>query len=288
MKRIITDNPLQVIRWGLPFHEYQQDVPALNPSVIVECDKSPFHAWHAWNFPKPERPALQVGKALHSVLLEPRVFAEKYRKANQRRTAKYVEEGKAAGIEYLLPQDFDNIVEAGRRASLCKGLQRFIKAGKSEVSLFTDEFGCQVKGRLDWISTDPLAILDVKTAREIDKRNFSRAFYRYHYDIKLGLYQRWLQRLMNADNIPVYLLLVENQGPWDCAMFPRSGGEAVPIPDAVLERGAKKGLGWIEQIKAGIESDQWHGIGDSPDAELETPSWEMDEDEDIEGAEVME
>jgi hypothetical protein len=270
---------MQTIRWGLPFHEYQKDVPALNPSVIVECDKSPFHAWHAWNFLSAETPSLQVGKALHSALLEPRLFAERYKPAEQRRTKKYVEEAAAEGVEYLLPKDFDNIVEAARRASLCKDLQRFIKAGQSEVSLFTDEFGCQVKGRLDWISTDPLAIFDVKTARDIDERWFSKAFYQYHYDVKLGLYQRWLKRLMNADDIPVYLLVVENQGPWDCAVVPRSGGEPAPLPNAVLERGAAKGLKWIEQLRGCIERDEWPGVGAVEDWTLQTPYGEMNDEE---------
>jgi len=254
----------------------------------VECDKSPFHAWHAWNFPKPETPALQVGKALHSALLEPRLFADRYKPAEERRTKKVVEAAAAEGVELLLPKDFDNIVEAARRASLCKDLQLFIKAGKSEVSLFTDEFGCQVKGRLDWISQDPLAIFDVKTARDIDERWFSRAFYSYHYDVKLGLYQRWLSRLMNTKEIPVYLLLVENQGPWDCAVVPRVGGEPAPIPQAVLDRGASKGLKWIEQLRGCIDRDEFPGVGSVAEWNLFTPAWEMDDDDEIEGAEVME
>jgi hypothetical protein len=87
---------------------------------------------------------------------------------------------------------------------------------------------------------------------------------------------------MNADDIPVYLLLVENQGPWDCAVVPRVGGEPAPLPNAVLERGASKGLKWIEQIKGCIERDEWPGVGAVEDWTLQTPAWFMDEDEEPE------
>jgi hypothetical protein len=279
MKPILTDTPTEDIVYGLPFEEYKAIPPALNPSTIVECVKSPLHTWHAWNKPRDDTPSMQKGRALHSALLEPRIFGERYEPAEQRRTAKYVEAARERGIELLLPQDFESIVESARRASLCTQLQQFIRRGNAEVSILTGEHGCQCKGRLDWISTDPLAILDVKTTRNISARSFSRDFYSLGYDIKLGLYQRWLKRLLKANDIPVYLLLVENQGPWDCTVFPLVEGEAAPLPEAVLLRGADKGLKLIEELRECIERDEFPGIASKRNLVLETPSWEMDDED---------
>jgi len=273
--------------YGLPWEEYKAIPPSLNPSTIVLCTKSPLHAWHAWQDAREETPSLQKGRALHSALLEPRIFAKRYKAAEQRRTAKYVEAAREQGVELLLPQDFESIVESARRASLCTQLQQFIRRGNAEVSILTGEHGCQCKGRLDWISADPLAILDVKTSRDISPRAFSRDFYKYHYDIKLGLYQRWLQRRLEVESIPVYMLLVENQGPWDCCVAPMLDGEPTAIPEAVLMRGAAKGLKYIEQLRECIERDEFPGLASQPDWVLETPSWEMtDEDDELEGVEV--
>jgi len=283
LKEILTDKPRQEIVSGMTWDEYKGTL-ALNPSSICCCDKSELHVRYALLDGERDTPSLQKGRALHCALLEPQRFTEAYEAADTRRTKKVVEAAAERGVELLLPQDFDVIVETALRASQNADLQRFIRAGQAEVSVFTSEYGCQCKGRLDWISAEPLAILDVKTAREIDERNFSRAFYHYHYDVKLGLYQRWLQRLMDVPNIPVYLLLVENQGPWDCAVVPRCGGEPVPIHDAVLMRGADKGLRWIERVKACLKWDVWPGVGDVDDWSLQTPSWEMeDELEEFEG-----
>ena len=284
---IVTDDPRSGIFSGMGWDQYRAAV-ALNPSSIVGCDKSELHVWHALLGGDRDTPSLQKGRALHCALLEPQRFADAYEPADTRRTKKVVEAAAERGVELLLPQDFDVIVKTALRASQNKDLQRFIRAGQAEVSVFTGEHGCQCKGRLDWISSDPLAILDVKTAREIDERNFSRAFYRYFYDTKLGLYQRWLQRLLDVPSIPVYLLLVENQGPWDCAVVPRCSGEPIPLPDAVLSRGADKGLAWIERVKRCLESGEWPGQGDVSDWAIMTPSWEMLDEDEIEGAEVME
>jgi hypothetical protein len=283
LQSILTDNPRNEIVPGMTWDEYR-GLTALNPSSICRCDKSELHVRYALLDGDKDTPSLQKGRALHCALLESQRFTEAYEAADTRRTKKVVEAAAERGVELLLPQDFDVIVETALRASQNADLQRFIRKGQAEVSVFTGEHGCQCKGRIDWVSADPLAILDVKTAREIDERNFSRAFYRYHYDVKLGLYQRWLQRLMDVPNIPVYLLIVENQGPWDCAVVPRSAGEPAPIPDAVLMRGADKGLRWIERIKACLESDEWPGQGDVDDWVLQTPVWEMDEElEEFEG-----
>lgn len=278
LRSIITDTPRLEIAPGMGWDDYRA-FTALNPSSIVGCEKSELHVWHALTGDDKDTPSLQKGRALHCALLEPQRFAGAYEAADTRRTAKVVQAAAERGVELLLPGDFDVIVQTALRASQNRDLQRFIKAGQAEVSVFTSESGCQCKGRLDWISSDPLAILDLKTAREIDERNFSRAFYRYHYDVKLGLYQRWLQRLMNVPNIQVYLLVVENQGPWDCAMVPRCAGEPIPIPDAVLMRGADKGLAWIERIKRCLVSGEWPGQGDVSDWTLQTPAWEMMDDE---------
>ena len=97
--------------------------------------------------------------------------------------------------------------------------------------------------------------------------------------MKLGLYQRWASRLIDSPGLPVYLLLIENQPPHDVTMAPRVNGEPIPIPQPVLDRGADKGLRWLEKIRECVERDEWPGIDHEPDWVLQTPSWEMDDDE---------
>jgi hypothetical protein len=64
-------------------------------------------------------------------------------------------------------------------------------------------------------------------------------------------------------------------------------GEPTAIPEAVLMRGAVKGLKYIEQLRECIERDEFPGLASQPDWVLETPAWCMDEEEDdLEGAEV--
>ena len=125
-------------------------------------------------------------------------------------------------------------------------------------------------------------ILDLKTARDISARRFSGDFYRYHYDVKLGLYQRWTRRLFDLSEVPDHLLLVENQAPFDRTLAPRVDGVPISIPQPVLDRGADKGLRWLEKIRECMESGEWPGIDVEPDWTLQTPTWEMDEEQEQE------
>ncbi len=62
-------------------------------------------------------------------------------------------------------------------------------------------------------------------------------------------------------------------------MVPRIDGVAVPIPQAVLDRGADKGRRWLDQIRQCVESGKWPGIDGDPNWTLQTPTREMDDDE---------
>jgi hypothetical protein len=283
MRDILTDTPRTGIHYGMGWDEYRA-IRALNPSVIVACDQSPLHVQAAMNGGRKDTDSLAWGRLLHSAVLEPGTVRSRYslptpnKSGGLVRTAKQKAAAAERGVELVLPQQLDALTLAAKHVVECKDLSPFVPTKQAEVVVLSSECGCQVKGRLDWVSADPLAIIDVKTARTIDARKFSRDFYALHYDVKLGLYRHWLQRLTKAREIPVYLFLVENAEPFDCQLVPRCDGKAHPIPAAVLDRGADKGLRWIAQIAECIRSDRWPGTAAQGDWVLDTPSWEMDED----------
>jgi hypothetical protein len=196
------------------------------------------------------------------------------------RKGKVVTEAAGRGVELLLPADYAKCIQLAERASKLPELQPFIKRGQAEVSLFTGELGCQCKGRLDWISTDPLAIIDLKTASRLSGHSFRNDYAKYHYHVKLGLYQRWLSKRLNASQIPVYLLLAESKAPFDVMMAPWIGGQLIPLRQAELDYGAEKGLEWINKIRAEIETGgEWPGRAASGDLDVSLPTWAMDEEE---------
>jgi exodeoxyribonuclease VIII len=279
-----TTTPLGSIRYGLPYEDYDA-INAWRPSVIVEMAKSPFAVhWARWgNGLKKETESLIWGQAVHIAAFEALEFDLRVEAADGKRTSKAKAEAKERGTILLKPGavkfGHDSAVQAASRLFDYAPLRPFLECGgQRELSLFTEECGLPCKCRVDYLSSRG-EILDLKTSRDISERRFSSDFYRYHYDVKLGLYQRWTRRLFDLPEVPVYLLLVENQPPHDVTMVPRVNGTPIGIPQPVLERGADKGLRWLEQIAGCIKEDCWPGIDVEPDWTLQTPTWEMDDEE---------
>jgi hypothetical protein len=271
------------VRYGLSYEVYDA-IDAWRPSVIVHMSKSPLAVhWARWgNGLRSETDSLLWGQAVHIAAFEPLEFDLRVEEADGTRTARLKREAKERGVILLKPGDkplgYASAVQAAARLFDYGPLKPFLEcSGQRELSLFTEECGLPVKCRLDYLATNH-AIIDLKSSRDISERRFSADFYRYHYDVKLGLYQRWASRLIDSPGLPVYLLLVENQPPHDVTMFPRVNGEPIPIPQPVLDRGADKGLRWLEKIQECLERDEWPGVDVNPDATLMTPSWEMDDD----------
>lgn len=286
-----TTTPHGRILYGLLYDEYEK-IDAWRPSHIVKCDESPLSVWwERWGDKKPPTESLIWGHGVHTAALEPDLFESTVEEAKGTRTPKAKKEAAERGVTLLKPGKvqfgYESAVMAAKRLFDYPHVQPFLKAGGSrEVSLTAEECGLAVKCRIDWLCNMP-AILDVKTTRNLDPWKFSKDFYKLHYDVKLGLYQRWARRLLDLRELPVYCLLVGNVPPHDVTIVPRTNGDPVGIPQPVLDRGADKGLRWLERIKQCVESGKWPGVDDDPDWDLQTPWFEMDDDDEIEGAEVV-
>ncbi len=264
---------------AMPWDEYLA-YPALNPSTIVHGRKSMLHLKHAWDNRGDDSDAMLFGRAQHCLLFEPREFERRYRPWEGRRAGNAYEEfcaeAYAEGAEVIKATgeySQESAIEATHGFLAHPLIQRMIAAGKAEQSILCVENGMQCKGRLDWISASEHCISDLKTARDITARAFGRAFYTFGYDIKLGLYKRWLDAV-TKDTWPVNVICLESKAPYDVAV--------VPVPDAVLESGVKRGMAIITRVKQCMERNEWPGVAGHELYPLDVPAWEMEDgDNDI-------
>jgi exodeoxyribonuclease VIII len=267
---------IEEIRPGVPFADYL-DISALNPSTLCHGLKSMRHLLHVWNGGSSDSKSKQWGRAIHCMLFEPREFEKRYVKCNLVRNPAHSlpgVSGGSSGKEPLTVKEYDSAITAAESFLESPEVVDLIDAGVAEVTLLTVENEMQCKGRVDWLRTSHKMIVDLKSVRNIEARRASRDFYNYHYDVKLGLYQRWARKL-TGDEWPVKIIWIENQEPYDVAVM--------PIDNAVLDRGARKGLGVIDRVKECVAADQWPGVA-GDDFLLYVPSYEMDdEDVDYEG-----
>ncbi len=265
----------------MPWPEYCS-FPALNGSVIVRGRKSLLHLKHEWEHGGEDTEAMQFGRLLHCLLFEPSEIENRYRSWVGRRAGNDYEsfcaEAEAAGAEVVRQSgeySMDRALEAAQGFLCNSRVQALISAGQAEQTVLWTEEDVQTKGRLDWVSTSEHVLVDLKSANDISDKLFGAAFFRYGYDLKLGLYRRWLQGV-TGDRWPVEVIALESKPPYDVA--------TIPIPDAVLDSGVDKALAIIASVRQAIATDQWPGVAGNEPYPLVVPFYEMaEETEDFQG-----
>lgn len=263
------------IQQGLPFADYLA-IKAINPSLIkVGCHKSMKHLRYAMDHPQPSTDAMTIGTACHTAVFEPDELDNRflvYDGKRDKRIAAYkevMEEAEATGKLVIKRAEVQGAVDMGLAVASDPLVKPLIKAGQAEVTLTTEEYEVPCKGRLDWV-VEGVGFCDLKTCRDATAFAFGRAFYKYGYDVSLGLYQRWLMRLRGQYE-PSLVLCVENTPPYDVAV--------VPVPQSVLDQGADKGLKVIARYKRCLAEDVWPGVANGEEYYLHIPGWAIAEAE---------
>lgn len=255
----------------LPFEDYLA-IDALNPSLIKVGAKSMKHLRYAMDHPQPSTDAMVLGSMCHTAVFEWQELANRFvvfEGRRDKRTAAYqeiLEEAESTGKEIVKPVDLEMAAAMGVAVASDPVVKPLIKSGQAEVSLTTEEDGVPCKGRLDWVCSQS-GFCDLKTARDIQAFAFGEAFFRYGYDVQLGLYQRWLSRLRGQSE-PCYVLCVEKEPPFDVAV--------IPVSQSVLDQGVDKALRVIAQYKQCKEADVWPGVAGGEEYFLRVPYWAME------------
>lgn len=273
MNQIVTDvgrRGQEHISWG----DYNA-FPAMRCSVLSHGRKSMLHLRHAWQQGIKDSEQMLWGRALHCLLFEREEFVTRYcaydGPRNHKHTAyqEFLEANPDKEVMLLYGQySWTSVLSAAQAVCANQLVNQYTREGIAELSGFVVEDGMQCKFRIDWVSTAAETLVDVKTARTISARPFGQQFFSLAYDIKLGLYQRWY-RSITGRHWPVCVLAIENSPPHDSAV--------VPVPQAVLDDGAAKGLEILSRVKECIASDRWPGIANDELYPLEVPNYVMEE-----------
>ena len=256
--------------------EYRGAV-GLNPSTIVHGLKSMLHLKHAWDCGRPDSDAMQWGRAMHCLLFEPREFENRFRAWHGRRDKRneeyrdFLEAAVQDGAEVMKadgPHSLATALEAAGSFLRNGRVQEIVRSGQPEVTVFAVEGDVQCRGRVDWISVSADCMVDLKTTRNLEPRAFGADFFRFHYDVKLGLYRRWLRQCGLV--LPVSVVAIESTPPYDLAV--------IPVPDAVLDRGEEKGVEVIGRVERCCKTGNWPGVCGEEEGSLVVPGYVMDDE----------
>ncbi len=293
----------------IPFAEYQA-IEAVNISSLKEMKSSPLHYRHALTHPRPDSPAMALGRAVHVAVLEPDEFPRRYvvmGTEKDRTLNRGNKEGKARFAEWLLthPADIDldadayklavfkeanpgkeilESVEYDRCLAIRDAVRRhpvaatYLEAGEREVTIqWTERVGdpamsIACKGRIDWVSESRKAIVDLKTTRKgVDSWNFGAEAKRMLMHAQMAWYHRGYE-VVTGRNLACVLIAVETAAPHDVAVY-------TVEEDIARWQGEELNKKWLLQLKACRESGKWPGRFEQTEQPLKLASYSSDDEE---------
>ena len=204
--------------------------PGLSKSSLDLIHKSVNH-FLSRSAVRKETPAMRLGTAVHSAILEPDDWPGGYVRGPgvDARTAEWKEvseQALASGRVLLPPDDYDK-VEMMRESvlSIDNKYVDLIKdsSGIAEGSLFGEDpmTGALLKIRPDYIIPEKKLIIDVKSSKNARPAEFARSAGIFRYDVQAALYSdvaatHWDS---DADKWEFVFLVVENQPPFNAAVY---------------------------------------------------------------------
>lgn len=198
--------------------------------------RSPLHYWAAYHDPlrKPreETPAMRFGTAIHTAVLEPGTFLDRYvilpdgldRRTKDGKAEYAVLEAKAEakGAQLLPYADFDKAMAIKSACHTHPMAKQLFRDGKAEMSVFwtDEETGVLCKCRPDWLlGGDNPAILDLKTTVDASPDGFMKSAYKYRYHVQAAWYLDGLEAAMGVKPDVFMFLAIEKDPPYAPAFY---------------------------------------------------------------------
>lgn len=178
----------------IPFEEYNK-WEGLSDSQMKALKQSPMHYQNYLNKPFKDTPAMALGRAVHTAILEPLEFAERYRvcpEADGR-----TKEGKAIKAAFEAENEgFTGELITAAQDATCKAMVKSIAAhktatkllsleGECEISMtWKDENGIPCKGRPDKFLPNHKMFIDLKTTIDGSPEKFPKTIGDFGYHRK--------------------------------------------------------------------------------------------------------
>lgn len=251
--------------------------PTLSASIAhTLITQSPKHAWTQHprlnpDFQRPEEQRFDVGRVVHSILLEGADIVHVCHYPDWRSNAakEARDEARASGRVPLLAHQLEDVqamvAAAAEQLNALTLDPPMFGTGKPEQTIVWEEGGVHCRARLDWLHDDYSAIEDIKTtSRSAEPGAFSRALYGLGYDTKAAFYLRGVKAVTGAE--PTFRwLVIETAAPFALSVV-TPGPDVLALGDAKVE----KALALWAQC---METDTWPGYPTQV-ATAELPAWE--------------
>lgn len=246
------------------------DKAVLSKSMLPELICPEDFQWkYLFGNAEPDADHLNVGNAVHTLALEPRLFEDRFYVLGEGivRNAKHEkyqnELANAAGRKIITPKDFVKIqgmADALRRKP--KALALLDAPGKIEASIFwTDpETGIKLRCRPDFMRDDRL-IVDLKTGHTAEPGLFFSTAWDFFYDVSAAMTTEGYEALTGEEPQNYVFLVIEDKPPHKIEIYdtfrPDDFGNV-----CYVEAGKVRLRKLLQKYKFCRENDYWPSYND--------------------------
>jgi len=261
---------------GVPFDEYEQ-WEAVNNSILWTLKThSPLHAKTYMDSPPEPTEAFIIGRALHTLVLEPRKFNKFYAVTPvcDRRT----KDGKAIykafqdnlnGQEILTKDQFE-MIDVMADSIKRQIIHRLIERGEAEVCIvwIDKKTGLICKARIDYVHRKRSILIDLKSTRDASPNDFSKSIYNYGYYQQSAFYSDgW--SVLTGDPTAFVFLPVEKKPPYEPAAY--------EMREQVIYAGRQSYRQALDTFAECKKKDEWPGYANEV-VMLSLPQWALNKE----------
>ena len=263
------------IDYEMPDYEYhdKEKHPHISSSdVKTVYGKSLLH-WSGQEYK--ESPTLEMGKAVHSLILEYEkqavVRGPSDRRGNKWKEAK--QQAEQQGKILLTERDYDTASEIAENALFNSDFLRSNIMSKNfiaEASIFTTckKTGMLIKCRPDGLlvpqdNKSKGEILDIKTTQDASPEGFQRELRKYNYDLQIAFYLHTM-RCASLPCSEMYLVAIEKTPPYAVGVH--------VLSEIYIKHAEKRMIQTLEKMKH-AESTQDFSTGWPEINQVHLPAW---------------
>lgn len=251
----------------MTFEDYCK-LPGINWSTLKHMLVSPRHYQHAAKEPPMDAVKFRIGRATHTLVLEPENFPDRYVQWKSRRQGKAWKAFEASALEegktVLTTTEWKRAMGAGTAVMADDNANQFLVGdGERELVLqWEDEdTGLACKCRLDFAGRH---LVELKSTEAIEPRRFGSTCARMSYHAQVAMY--WDGLAANGIDVELepVIVCVESVRPHDVAVC--------RVPDPIVELGRREYRGLLRRVAECMEEDRWPGVAEQV-YDLALPEW---------------
>jgi hypothetical protein len=243
-----------------------------------------FSPYNPQAYEKPEKSALEFGKAAHMLLLGESDFATRYIlrpatypdekggekpwSANSNWCKAWLKKQADAGRAVITETEIGHIKHIAAALAKKEPIRLGIMNGRIERSLFMKNGNIWLKARPDVVPNDSGDYVDLKTAASVDDESLSKAIYNNGYFVQAGLLRMIVRAVLGPDAFTSFtFVFVEKAPPYDVRVMQLKDedidlGEmqarrAIATVEECLKRSAWPGYDGFEREFSWVEMPLW-------------------------------